>query len=71
MAQPVGAPGEPARPNRCCRTARPLTFVGAPLFLAKMMQGGNQGEIWCACGACLAPHSGTKNKKVTPLVPEI
>ena len=40
MAQPVGAPGESARPNGGCRTARPLTFVAGAQFLAKMIQGG-------------------------------
>ena len=42
MAQPVGAPGESARPNGGCRTARPLTFPAPGCLGAKIFQASTQ-----------------------------
>ena len=38
MAQSVGAPGESARPNGGCRTARPLTYPAPGCLGAKFFQ---------------------------------
>ena len=68
MAQPVGAPGESARPNGGCRTARPLTFPAPGCLGAKIFQVRTHGVpyTYVPGAVCPGPPSGVAGRGAGP-----
>ena len=62
MAQPVGAPGESARPNGGCRTARPLTFPAPGCLGAKIFQVRSLRVSSTYVRGVVRPASSRRNK---------